>query len=340
MLSDIIDIVESTEPAYGRLWTALHLAAVHDAFQRVPLLLQSQTAERVQRKRKAEHVAMESRKRAKLPESKADARVLVSRVLALVPQTEHALEHEGLYCDPHCRRCHTADWYVGLARTHGPINRRSTDRKRKKPPQYCSGQEARRRVDRRCVQCSLGTRWVISLTEVLSVRCQDGNDEVQDAPPEARVRHLHASAQSGRQRDPDGNGTLRELSNKHVDHDSQPCRTAAGTANERGEGRRATSSSDVSLASGDDCRCADVICRLDLRRTLRAIHKAGVLHRDIRSWNMMEDVYGRVYIADFDRATFDGSKENYSDEKKRLNEFLAGKYVDEARVIGRDDIDS
>lgn len=55
---------------------------------------------------------------------------------------------------------------------------------------------------------------------------------------------------------------------------------------------------------------------------------------------MMEDVYGRVYIADFDRATTKGSKEDFAEERKRLNEFLNGKFVDEARVIGHDEIGS
>lgn len=47
---------------------------------------------------------------------------------------------------------------------------------------------------------------------------------------------------------------------------------------------------------------------------------------------------GRLYIADFDRASFRGTEANYASEKARLLSFVEGNFVDEDRVIGEDDV--
>lgn len=73
-------------------------------------------------------------------------------------------------------------------------------------------------------------------------------------------------------------------------------------------------------------------------RTLKAIHGAGVLHRDIRSWNLMVDSHGQTSIVDFDRGSFRASETDYVDEIKRLKLFLSGEYIDQKCIIGKDDL--
>ncbi|KAF9018399.1 hypothetical protein BDZ89DRAFT_1073913 [Hymenopellis radicata] len=77
-----------------------------------------------------------------------------------------------------------------------------------------------------------------------------------------------------------------------------------------------------------------------LRSILGSIHEAGILHRDVRSWNIMEDASGRVRFTDFDRASFHAKEADYVAERARLDKFIGGEYVDDDRVIGADDLAS
>ncbi|KAF9038305.1 hypothetical protein BDZ89DRAFT_1157159 [Hymenopellis radicata] len=74
-----------------------------------------------------------------------------------------------------------------------------------------------------------------------------------------------------------------------------------------------------------------------LRETLKSIHKAGVLHRDLRSWNMLVDGFDRVFITDFDRSSLNASATEYRFEVERLEKFLSGGYVDRDPIIGYDE---
>ncbi|KAF9022681.1 hypothetical protein BDZ89DRAFT_1163128 [Hymenopellis radicata] len=69
-------------------------------------------------------------------------------------------------------------------------------------------------------------------------------------------------------------------------------------------------------------------------KTLKNIHSAGVLHRDLRSWNMMYNGHGEVFIIDFDRASFKASEEDLAREFERLARFLEGEFVDRDSIIG------
>ncbi|KAF9020087.1 hypothetical protein BDZ89DRAFT_1164340 [Hymenopellis radicata] len=71
-----------------------------------------------------------------------------------------------------------------------------------------------------------------------------------------------------------------------------------------------------------------------LKKTLKDIHSAGVLHRDLRSWNMMYNEHGEVFIIDFDRASFKASEEDHAREFERLTSFLEGEFVDRDSIIG------
>ncbi len=68
------------------------------------------------------------------------------------------------------------------------------------------------------------------------------------------------------------------------------------------------------------------------------MHEAGVLHRDVRSWNIMEDDLGQVRFTDFDRSSFRGTSEDYQAEQERLDRFIAGEFVDKDAIIGADDL--
>ncbi len=50
----------------------------------------------------------------------------------------------------------------------------------------------------------------------------------------------------------------------------------------------------------------------------------------------MEDEFGRVRFADFDRSSLEGTPEDYRAEKERLDRFIEGEFIDKADVIGED----
>ncbi|KAF9026959.1 hypothetical protein BDZ89DRAFT_1113657 [Hymenopellis radicata] len=73
-----------------------------------------------------------------------------------------------------------------------------------------------------------------------------------------------------------------------------------------------------------------------LRDSLRSIHAAGVLHRDLRVWNLLVNAKGHISIIDFDRATTSASAHEFQREEARLDKFLRGEYIDDGEIIGTD----
>ena len=62
-----------------------------------------------------------------------------------------------------------------------------------------------------------------------------------------------------------------------------------------------------------------------------------MLHRDIRTWNILVDDYGRWTISDFDRANlYMASDKEYEEEMGRLQKLVAGEDVDRMPMIGED----
>lgn len=60
---------------------------------------------------------------------------------------------------------------------------------------------------------------------------------------------------------------------------------------------------------------------------LKDIHAAGVMHRDVRSDNLLIDSENEVYILDFDSATLEGlDGSNYQPEINCLEAVVAGTY--------------
>ncbi|KAF9018916.1 hypothetical protein BDZ89DRAFT_1139660 [Hymenopellis radicata] len=73
-----------------------------------------------------------------------------------------------------------------------------------------------------------------------------------------------------------------------------------------------------------------------LKEALLSIHAAGVLHRDIRYWNVLVDDAGHFSVIDFDRATTSASDHEFRWELERLEKLLRGEYINDAQVIGKD----
>ncbi|KAF9023116.1 hypothetical protein BDZ89DRAFT_1070118 [Hymenopellis radicata] len=76
----------------------------------------------------------------------------------------------------------------------------------------------------------------------------------------------------------------------------------------------------------------------ELRAILNSIHDAGVLHRDVRAYNIMEDQSGCLRFTDFDRGSLRAKSADYIAEKERLDRFIDGDYVERAPIIGEDDL--
>ena len=77
--------------------------------------------------------------------------------------------------------------------------------------------------------------------------------------------------------------------------------------------------------------------RQRLTQIVNSIHKAKVLHRDLRAWNILVNDAGDLTVIDFDRASVGvASGTDYVHEKKRLKRLLNGHYVDDETVIGSD----
>ncbi|KAF9027857.1 hypothetical protein BDZ89DRAFT_1160608 [Hymenopellis radicata] len=74
-----------------------------------------------------------------------------------------------------------------------------------------------------------------------------------------------------------------------------------------------------------------------IRAAMSSIHAAGVLHRDLRTWNILVDDAGTgISIIDFDRSNIDAQEKDFPVEWERLEKLLKGKHVENGQVIGKD----
>ncbi|KAK0447979.1 hypothetical protein EV421DRAFT_1706160, partial [Armillaria borealis] len=77
---------------------------------------------------------------------------------------------------------------------------------------------------------------------------------------------------------------------------------------------------------------SSIFIRAKYIEILTSIHKAGVAHGDIRSWNLLEDDKGGYFIADFGRAKLRGSRYQMVAEQDRLGLLLDGENIDDYSV--------
>lgn len=61
--------------------------------------------------------------------------------------------------------------------------------------------------------------------------------------------------------------------------------------------------------------------------TLEGIHKADVVHRDIRPPNLLVGKDGKVFIIDFDKAEINHDEQVFTREQRKLGLLLSGRYV-------------
>ncbi|KAF8867730.1 hypothetical protein CPB85DRAFT_1264229 [Mucidula mucida] len=72
-----------------------------------------------------------------------------------------------------------------------------------------------------------------------------------------------------------------------------------------------------------------------IRAAVSSIHAAGVLHRDLRTWNILVNDAGGISIIDFDRANTDAQDKDIQVEWERLEKLLKGKHVRMGKSSGK-----
>ncbi|KAF8872557.1 hypothetical protein CPB85DRAFT_1260759 [Mucidula mucida] len=73
-----------------------------------------------------------------------------------------------------------------------------------------------------------------------------------------------------------------------------------------------------------------------IRAAVSSIHAAGVLHHNLRTWNILVNDVGGISIIDFDRANTDAQDEDIQVEWERLEKLLKGKHVQNGQIIAKD----
>jgi len=76
-----------------------------------------------------------------------------------------------------------------------------------------------------------------------------------------------------------------------------------------------------------------LVYRSQLLRILSAIHKAGILHRDLRPENMVVDEDGLAAIIDFDRAVFNTEADSQDTETALLRRIFEKRYTGPASIV-------
>ncbi|KAF8904519.1 hypothetical protein CPB85DRAFT_1255327 [Mucidula mucida] len=304
-LSELIDIRHCSAPAYGRLWTAMHVASVYDALQRLPEL---ETVAELKRKA-AEPDNVPPPKRARSAFSEQRKIVLITQeliastraialffqfdgldspapVLVFPPSTQPnpayaPKDYISVVLEKRLGRGAVGEVFRAVIQPDGSS----------KKPRYCPF----------VVKMATTTSRIQRLRHEYKVYEHLNKVNVTGIPTVLGFRET-------------ANASMCVLLLSHVG---------------RPLGARMNSDRKVKLTAKQS---------KELRSILRGIHGGGILHRDIRSWNILVDEFDHVYIADFDRGSFEGTEANFVEEKARLDSFIAGKYVDEDEVIGSDDL--
>ncbi|KAF9040252.1 hypothetical protein BDZ89DRAFT_1110013 [Hymenopellis radicata] len=330
-LSSLIDIRTCKDPSYGSLWTALHIAIASDAVKRLPLLENALLG-----KRKSTYdEPQRARKKSKTDKSSSSDDAMAA-YMDTFPALAVFFRFDNL------------DSPAPLL-----LFRPDSDRKeRYGPKEYLKiiaykrlGSGSVGDVYRAVIEPESSSRNTKgSLTEAgrskgkagsVAKKAKDASEELAQrpfilkfAPTNARARRLeHEVAVYRHLRDAGVSGIPSLLSYREgVNADLRALMLSdAG----RSLGYRMDRDKKVDLSAE---------AQVELKSILTAIHGAGILHRDVRSWNMMEDDFGRVRFTDFDRSSFRGTSEDYQAEQERLDRFIAGEFVDKDDIIGADDL--
>ncbi|KAF8891165.1 hypothetical protein CPB85DRAFT_1441057 [Mucidula mucida] len=317
-LSSLIDIRTCKDPTYGGIWTALHVAIAADAVQRLPLLENTVLGKRKSTFELEPHCPIKAAKTHN-PTSAQEELLSIDKAMAAYMEKFPVLAvffrfdyldspAPLLLFSPDSKRKMRyepteylkviAYKQLGSGSVKGPVNKAGRSKGKAKPAKATSE--------------SLPHRPFI----------------LKVAPTDTRARRLQHEAQVYRHLHDKGvSGIPSVLSYREgVNADLRVLMLSdAG----RSLGYRMDSDKKVDLSAE---------AGVELKSILTAIHEAGVLHRDVRSWNIMEDDFGRVRFTDFDRSSFRGTSEDYQAEQERLDRFIAGEFVDKDDIIGADDL--
>ncbi|KAF8876906.1 hypothetical protein CPB85DRAFT_1443724 [Mucidula mucida] len=301
-LSNLIDIRTCKDPAYGGLWTSLQVAAALDALQRLPLL---------------ENVASSKRKATfdephrQIKRRKHDDPTLRDKELRSVNQTMSAYMAKFSALAVFFR--------FDLFDSPAPLLLVHPDAERK--AHYGPSDYLKIIVYKRLGAGSVGDVYRAVI---------DGDMQPQDSKTKAKRSSL--TKRKGKSKALDVLDlddflhrpfilklALTGANARRLDHELQIYRHleqagVSGIPSLLGYRRgmdgdlRVLMISDAGQPLGnrlDSERKVDLSpeARIELKSVLTSIHEAGVVHRDVRSWNIMEDEFGRVRFADFDRST-------------------------------------
>ncbi|KAF9012798.1 hypothetical protein BDZ89DRAFT_1077380, partial [Hymenopellis radicata] len=322
LLSSLIDICSCKDPAYGGLWTAFHVFAIADAVQRLPLIESSLLTKR----KSTFDEPRRPSKRLKADDGAADISSIdktnmdtfpvlaifflfdhldsPAPLLLFKPDAEHRshygpTEYLKIIAYKRLGAGAVGDVYQAVIE---PDNISNTPKASSKTSEKKVAKESEKYLTHRPFVLK------IAPTDARARRLQHENE----------IIHLHDAGVSGIP----SLLSFREALNTEL-------RVLMLSDAGRPLGQRMDSDRKVDLSPK---------ARVELKSILTAIHEAGVLHRDVRSWNIMEDDSGRVRFTDFDRSSLRGKPEDYQAEQERLDRFIEEGYVDKDDIIGEDDV--
>ncbi|KAF9018792.1 hypothetical protein BDZ89DRAFT_337546 [Hymenopellis radicata] len=325
-LSSLIDVRSCKGPAYGGLWTAFHVFAIADAVQRVPLIENSLLAKR----KSTFDEPRRPSKRLKADDGAADMSSIDKTmaaymdnfpVLAIFFRFDHLDSPAPLLLfkpDAEHRSHYGPTEYLKIiaykrlgAGAVGDVYQAVIEPDSISNTPKASSKTSKKKVAKGSEKDLPHRPFVLKIapTDARARRLQH----------EVRIyKHLHDAGVSGIP----SLLSFREALNIDL-------RVLMLSDAGRPLGQRMDSERKIDLSPK---------ARVELKSILTAIHEAGVLHRDVRSWNIMEDESGRVRFTDFDRSSLRGKTEDYQAEQERLDRFIKGVYVDKDDIIGEDDV--
>ncbi|KAK0452001.1 uncharacterized protein EV420DRAFT_702406 [Desarmillaria tabescens] len=316
-LSDLVDVCSHTDPAYGKLLVGIYLAIIRDAMDRAPLLDKSLT------KTDKHSTRMTSRKRRR----DRDEVTPVRRSRRKLGESSEEVEPDVILSELSTRN--VALLYLEDGRFNSPLPsffRRAGSSSRKRSFRYdeCLALVLLKKIG----EGAVGEAYEASLEVDLSA----GN--VARHPHKVIVKLAFHEEQTERLRHE--YSIYRYLSTGPNQVKNIPRAFGFFEDVESEAGVLILSHAGVALAyrstpPGTGIEVSDEE-RATFIQILKSIHAAGVAHGDIRSWNLLEDDKGGLFIADFDRAKIHGSRRQMAAELERIGNLLDGENIDDNSV--------
>ncbi|SJL01254.1 uncharacterized protein ARMOST_04572 [Armillaria ostoyae] len=317
-ISDLVDICSHTDPTYGKLLVAIHLAIIRDALDRAPLLDPSLTAtnkhstQTISRKRRrdVDEAAPLRRSRRKLGE----------------PSKE--VEPEVILSELNIRNVALLYHQSGRFNSTFPSFFRRAESSNRKRSYRCDeyftlvllkkiGQGAVGEVYEASLEVDFSAGNVAHYPHKVIVKLAFYEDQTEKLEHEYSIYRYLSSGPNQVKNIPHAFGFFEDVESE--------------------AGILILSHAGVALAYRSTPPGTGVEVSAEERDTfmqiLKSIHAAGVAHGDIRSWNLLEDDKGGLFIADFDRAKIHGSRHQMAAELERMGFLLDGDDMDDDSVI-------